>query len=42
MTTRALRDERRAIPSAETSARAGFVLALIVTCQLMIVLDATS
>jgi hypothetical protein len=29
------------MPSPETSARAGFVLVLIVTRQLMIVLDAT-
>lgn len=41
MTTQTLRDERRAMPSDVTPARAGFVLALIVTCQLMIVLDAT-
>ena len=33
--------EPRTRPSAEASGRAGLVLALIVTCQLMIVLDAT-
>ena len=41
MTVEAVRQERRTTRRDETSARAGLVLALVVTCQLMIVLDAT-
>lgn len=41
MSPATLRDERRAPSAAGTSTRAGSVLALVVTCQLMIVLDAT-